>query len=517
MSTPVAVAVKAQSDPIGTTRKERADSEAREGASTGAVRAHSHVRELLADTLTPLAAYQRLAKTSPYAFLLESVTGGEQVSRYSFLGAGPSEVLALYLDRLETWSPESAGAPQVLETTTDRPLQALRERLERVHSEDSSLPLVGGFVGYFGWDLARLLEHLPNRPSDPFGLPVALLARFDTVIAFDHARQRLQVISNAIAGEVDDAEANARLDRLEALLTAPAPSGAVVLRGGLPDPVATLPPTLSDAEYCAAVERAKEYIAAGDIFQVVPARRFDVEDRIEPVALYRALRVVNPSPYMVLFTTPRVSLVGASPEMLVRFEKGRFEYRPIAGTRPRGGSAARDLELAAEMLADPKERAEHVMLVDLGRNDLGRVASPGAVRVTELMQVEYYSHVMHLVSDVEAEPRAGATALDALLACFPAGTLSGAPKIRAIEIIDELEPAARGPYGGAVGYLSFNGAMDTCITIRTLVVEPDRISITAGAGIVADSVPELEAQETRNKAAGMLQAVALARQLGGQP
>jgi anthranilate synthase component 1 len=504
------------------------------------LRAVPYTREFLADALTPLATYRRLRTTSPYAFLLESVTGGEQVSRFSFLGAAPREVYALHLDRLEIWRPDAAspdsgsapgpGASTVtspvtgsssmaqVEIVRERPLEALRARLEGIVSEPGSphaspLPLAGGFVGYFGWDLVRLIERLPDRPPDPFGLPIALLARFDDVVVFDHARQRVVAVANAIEGESDEADANRRLDALERLLVEPGESGAVVLRDATPPGAAVSPPSLSAEQYQAAVSLAKEHIAAGDIFQVVLARRWEVEEPLPPLALYRALRVVNPSPYMVLFETPEVSLVGGSPEMLVRVEAGRFETRPLAGTRPRGKSAAEDARLAAEMLADPKERAEHVMLVDLGRNDLGRVAGASAVEVETFMEVENYSHVMHIVSSVKAVPRAGAKALDALFACFPAGTLSGAPKIRAMEIIDALEPEARGPYGGAAGYLSYGGDLDTCITIRTLVVQPERTTVTAGAGIVADSDPEREEEETRNKAAALLQAVELARRL----
>jgi len=506
-------------------------------AGRSAVSAVPHTREFLADALTPLAAYRRLRATSPYAFLLESVTGGEQVSRFSFLGAAPREVYALHLDRLEIFRPTSVSpageAPAEpageapAETVRERPLHALRERLEAIRSDPGPLPLAGGFVGYFGWDLVRLIERLPDRPPDPFGLPIALLARFDDVVVFDHARQRVVAVANVIEGERDASDAGRRLDELERLLVEPAASGAVVLRESAPPPAAVNPPSLDAPAYRTAVAAAKEHIAAGDIFQVVLARRWEVEERLPPLALYRALRVVNPSPYMVLYETPEVSLVGGSPEMLVRVEGGRFETRPLAGTRRRGSSAAEDARLAEEMLADPKERAEHVMLVDLGRNDLGRVAAPSAVEVETFMEVENYSHVMHIVSSVKATPRAGARALDALLACFPAGTLAGAPKIRAMEIIDALEPEARGPYGGAVGYLSYGGDLDTCITIRTLVVEPGRTTVTAGAGIVADSDPEREEEETRNKAAALLQAVELARRLeesersarssGGQP
>jgi anthranilate synthase component 1 len=467
-------------------------------------------REFLADSLTPLAVYRRLAALSPFRFLFESVSGGERVSRFSFLGAGPSEVLRLYPDRLEV---ERGGVVERLDRRDGPPLEALRRVVSRFRSASGAIPFTGGYVGYFGYDLIRLVESLPGRPSDPFDLPVALLARFDALVVFDNAYQRVWAIANELEGEVDSPAAEARLAELSQLLTGEGQGGGVALPARLPAPAAILPPSLDGAAYRAAVVRAKELIAAGDIFQVVLARRFRVPRRIEPLALYRALRVVNPSPYMVLLETPEVALVGASPEMLARKQGGRIETRPIAGTRPRGRGPDEDRRLAEELLADPKERAEHVMLVDLGRNDLGRVAVPGSVRVPTFMEVEHYSHVMHLVTGVEGELAAGKDALDTLLACFPAGTVSGAPKIRAMEIIDELEPEARGPYAGAVGYLSFTGDLDTCIALRTLVVRGDETSVTAGAGIVADSDPAAEERETESKAAALLTAIALAEEL----
>jgi anthranilate synthase component I len=478
-----------------------------EGGSPRPRRAVPHIREFLADSLTPLAVYRRLSAISPYRFLLESVSGGNRVSRFSFLGAAPREIYRLYPDHLEV---ERRGERQRL---PGEPLAALHETFRRISSEPGPIPFTGGFVGYFGYDLIRLVERLPNRPHDPFDLPVALFARFDTLVVFDHAYQRVLAIANEIEGEVSVEDAEKELARLSRLLTEEAGGGGVAMPGESPGPAATDLPSLDGASFRGAVLKAKEHIAAGDIFQVVLARRWRVPRRIEPLALYRALRMVNPSPYMVLLESPDVALVGASPEMLVRKQGRHLETRPIAGTRPRGADAEGDQRLAEDLLADPKERAEHVMLVDLGRNDLGRVAAAGSVRVPTFMEVEHYSHVMHLVSSVEAEADTGKTALDALLACFPAGTVSGAPKIRAMEIIDSLEPQARGPYAGAVGYLSFSGDLDTCITIRTLVVREGETSVTAGAGIVADSDPAAEERETRNKAAALLAAVALAEEL----
>ena len=467
----------------------------------------SHRREFLADSLTPLGIYRRLQSFSEHHFLLESVAGGEQVSRFGFLGAEPSRVCRVYPGRVEI---EAGGSRQVIEGP---PLETLRRLLAEVRAEADSIPFSGGWVGNFGYDAIRLVEHLPDRPPDPFGLPFVTLARFDNVIVFDHARQRVVAIANEIEGETDERAAQENLDRLAGLLTAGAEGGAVAVPAGSIPAAVTAPPSLGAEEYQAAVRKAKEYIVAGDIFQVVPARRWSTRLDVEPLALYRALRMVNPSPYMVLLETPDVALISASPEMVVRKTGDLLETRPIAGTRPRGSTSEEDRVLAAELLADPKERAEHLMLVDLSRNDLGRVAQAASVRVADFMILEYYSHVIHLVSSVEARIRPDATALDALLACFPAGTLSGAPKIRAMEIIDELEPEARGPYGGAIGYISFTGDMDTCIAIRTMVVKDGEISVTAGAGIVADSDPAGETRETESKAAAMLQAVSLARTL----
>ncbi|HSL82476.1 MAG TPA: anthranilate synthase component I family protein, partial [Thermoanaerobaculia bacterium] len=428
-------------------------------------RAVPHFREFLADTLTPLGVYRRLAALSPTRFLLESVTGGEQVSRFSFLGAAPREIYRLWPDRLER---ERDGRREDL---AGEPLAALAAAVGAVASEPGPVPFTGGFVGFFGYDAVRLVERLPNRPPDPFGLPLAFLARFDTVAVFDHAHQRVLAVANEVEGESDSGEAERELARLAEALTAGADAGAVPLprpgaaaEAGPAGPEGLAPASLDGAAFRAAVRQVKEHIAAGDVFQAVLARRFRVPRRVEPLALYRALRVINPSPYMVLLETPDVALAGASPEMLVRRSGQTVETRPIAGTRPRGVDADGDRRLARDLLADPKERAEHVMLVDLGRNDLGRVSEPGSVRVSSFLEVERYSHVMHLVSNVEGRLAAGRTGLDALLACFPAGTLSGAPKIRAMEIIDELEPEARGPYGGAVGYLSYSGDLDTCIT-----------------------------------------------------
>ncbi|MDX1382622.1 MAG: chorismate-binding protein [Thermoanaerobaculia bacterium] len=484
-----------------------------------------HVREFLADTLTPLGVYRRLQAVSQRSFLLESISGGEQVSRFSFIGADPSVVCRLWPDRLEIErggerggeSASGASAEATIERLESAPLAALDELLGSVRSPAGELPFTGGWVGFFGYDTIRMVERLPDRPPDPFGLPYAALARFDNVVVFDHARQRVVAVANEIEGEVDPREAEAALQTLTAILTRSVGGVAVEIPGGAIEPAPTHPPTLSSEAYQAAVRTAKDYIRAGDIFQVVPARRWRTLDCPDPLEIYRALRMVNPSPYMVLLESPEVDLVSASPEMVVRKTGNLLESRPIAGTRPRGKTPEEDHRLAAELLADPKERAEHVMLVDLHRNDLGKVAESASVHVPEFMVVEYYSHVIHLVSSVQARIRPDCTALEALLASFPAGTLSGAPKIRAMEIIEDLEKSRRGPYAGTVGYLSPNGDMDTCITIRTIVVRDGEASVTAGAGIVADSDPAAEVAETENKAAALLQAVALAQSLRTAP
>jgi anthranilate synthase component I len=474
-----------------------------------------HARELLAERLTPLAAYERLAELSPWRFLFESVTGGEQVARYSFLGAAPKALVALWPDGLEI---DRGG---VVERRAGDPVARLRELVSGFDAAAGPVPFTGGFVGSFGFDFVRALERLPSRPPDPWGLPLARLGLFDAVVAFDHAQQKLLLLANEIEGETSAADAAASLDRLTAVLCREHGVSATPLPAKSPPPASPDGVSLDGAAFRAAVASAKEQIAAGEIFQVVLARRFWKRTAAGPVALYRALRRVNPSPYMVLLELPGGALIGASPEALVTVHGSRVVTRPIAGTRRRGRDAGEDERLESELCADPKERAEHVMLVDLGRNDLGRVCVPGSVEVASFAEIERYSHVLHLVSSVRGELASGRTAFDAFCAAFPAGTVSGAPKIRAIEILDGLEPEARGDYAGAAGYLSFTGDLDTCITIRTLqlreTADGREVSVTAGAGIVADSRPELEEQETVHKAAGLLAAVSLAEALGVWP
>jgi anthranilate synthase component I len=396
-----------------------------------------HRRAFLADTLTPLGAYRRLAALSPVRFLLESVTGGERVSRFSFLGAGPRELLYVYPDRVE------AARGRSRECLPGPPLEALRRRLAALAADPCELPFTGGWVGFFGWDLVRLLERLPRAPAADE--PVAVLGRFDTVVVFDHPHQRVLVVANEVEGEVDATAAIAELDRVAAALTGDGPGGGVALPA-TPAVASPLPPaSLGPEAFRAAVAQAREHIAAGDVFQVVLARRFAAASTVTPLALYRALRLVNPSPYMVLLELPAIALVGASPEMLVRKEGSRLETRPIAGTRRRGGDPEEDARLAAELLADPKERAEHLMLVDLGRNDLGRVPPPAACGWRALWRSSATVTSCTWSRASRPSSRRGVTALDALFACFPAGTVSGAPKVRAMEIIDALEPQPRGP------------------------------------------------------------------------
>jgi anthranilate synthase component 1 len=451
-------------------------------------------REVPGDLSTPVSAFLALSPRSSRAFLLESVVGGDRIARYSFIGRDPVETV------------EARGPGDDL-------LGALRARMGAPAAEVPGLPrLTGGAVGYLSYDAVRLFERIPDR-HPPDGLPLASFSFYRSLVAFDHARQRIVLVADAEPGSrTAFARAQEVLDGFEADLRRPRPTpgraprpGAALDAGGdfFPD----------GAGFRQSVRHAQDYIAAGDIFQVVLSRRRTVECPCDPFTVYRALRMVNPSPYMYFLKDGERAVAGASPEMLVRVEGRRTETRPIAGTRPRGATAEEDERLGRELLGDEKERAEHVMLVDLGRNDLGRVSRFRSVTVPEFMAVEHYSHVMHLVSSVTGELAEGRDALDALAATFPAGTLSGAPKIRAMEIIDELEPDRRGLYGGAVGYLDLRGNLDFCITIRTVVLEGGKAVVQAGAGIVADSDPESERREMEAKAAAMREALRLAGKL----
>ncbi len=467
-------------------------------------------RELLADLETPIAAYLRL-RDLPSSFLLESVEGPAQVARFSVLGGDPR--LVLECDGAVT----RVLGPDGRERDRGHPLETVQRYLARYRARpDPELPpFVGGFLGYFGYDAVRLWERLPARPPDDRKLPVFRLALMDTVVVFDQRRHTLRVVANAFLDEDGDAaaaerRARERIDAVLERLHAPRPPEPPAV------PVALAPRSnWTEAAYCAAVERAQEHIRAGDIYQVILSQRFATPvPGLDPLAVYRALRVVNPSPYMFLLSAGPATLVGSSPERLVRVEDGRIEMRPLAGTRPLGRDREEDEALARALAADPKERAEHVMLVDLTRNDVGRVARYGTVRVSELLTLERYSHVMHLVSHVEGELAAGCTPWAVLQAVFPHGTVSGAPKVRAMEIIDELEPVARGPYAGCVGYFGFDGALNTAITIRTVLVQDGMAYVQAGAGVVYDSVPEREHQECVAKARALLTAIERAGQTG---
>lgn len=463
-------------------------------------------REILGDLLTPVLAYKILG-TDQYSYLLESVEGGEKWGRYSFLGLQPSLLLTIRGSQVELQD----HGPRESHTVSD-PLAFLREVLGRYRA--ASLPglprFSGGLVGYLSYDVVRYIERLPQLAA-PNPIPEAMFMLANRLLIFDNVRHTIKIL---VWVPIDPGrsltdlyqEGVAAIETLIATLKSPPPLSENLPPAG---PV-TWRSNFTQAEFEAIVRRAKEYIAAGDVIQVVLSQRFQTELRQDPFDLYRALRCINPSPYMFYLNLGDLRLAGASPEILVRLEEGRIALRPIAGTRRRGQTPEEDQALAAELLADPKERAEHIMLVDLGRNDVGRVAKIGSVKVTELFTVEYYSHVMHLVSHVEGELAPGKDAIEVLKATFPAGTVSGAPKIRAMEIIEELEPCRRGPYAGAVGYLSFSGNMDFCITIRSLVIHQGQIYLQVGAGIVADSDPASEYQETVNKAQALLRALELA-------
>jgi len=465
--------------------------------------------EILWDLESPVGVFLR-QDPSDYAFLLESVEGGEKWARYSFLGSEPRIIYKSKGSRAEIIEGSSFRAIEGIK----HPLEPLREILKSYQPvQVPGLPrFFGGAVGYLGYDLVRFFEKLPEKNPDLSGSYDVHMFITDKIIIFDRLKQTIKVVVNTHLDSNDSLpekykQAVAEIERIAARLKSPAP---------VPEPAPQkdaleFQSNLSQAEFEKAVGKTLEYIRAGDIIQAVISQRFRAPARVDPFQLYRALRHINPSPYLFFLKMGGEVLVGSSPEALVRVEEGRAETRPIAGTRPRGKTPEQDRALEEELKNDPKEMAEHIMLVDLGRNDLGRVCKLGSVRVSELGVIEKYSHVMHLVSNVVGEVEPGKDAFDVLAAAFPAGTLTGAPKIRAMEIIEELEPSRRGVYGGAVGYFSFNGNMDMCITIRTISIKDGMVSIQAGAGIVADSVPEREFEETVNKAKAMMRAVDMAR------
>jgi anthranilate synthase component 1 len=473
-------------------------------------------RTLFADAETPVGVYRKLAAGRPGTFLLESAEAGASFSRWSFVGVNAVASLSVDGDRA-AWT---GAVPEGVPLDGD-PLEVLGAAWRALKGPrlPGLPPLTGGFVGYLSYDVVRRIERIPDKAVDELGLPELTMLLVTDLAAVDHHECTVVLIANAVlhpsmsATELDSAYADAinRLDRMQAALDTPAPSTVATVSSTAPPRVATsrTPP----GEYQPAVELALEAIRAGEVFQIQVGQRFTVETSADPLDVYRVLRTLNPSPYMYFLRTVDVDIVGCSPEALVTVQDGRAVLHPIAGTRKRGDTAERDAALAAELVSDPKEQAEHVMLVDLARNDLGRVSAPGSVHVVEFGAVERYSHVWHIVSTVESQVAEGKDAFDVLTATFPAGTLTGAPKVRAMELIDEFEPVRRGVYGGAVGYLDAAGDLDVAIAIRTAVMRDGVAHVQASAGIVADSKPELEEQETRNKARAVLQAIATAETL----
>jgi len=468
------------------------------------------VKSVTADLLTPVSAFLAVAEDEPHCFLLESVERGEQIGRYTFLGARP------YMRVWARGNEVTVERGARRERRTDNVFETLKEllRAHRAAHLPGLPPFTAGAVGYFAYDAVRRLESIGDRTKDDLSVPDCMLMFFDRLLAFDHLRHQIHIIATADVSKESPKRAYDRAikdiaaieKRLAAGLRPAHWQKAKAKKGSLKVHAGS-----SRERYMRSVEQAKEYIAAGDIFQVVLSQRVDFQPDVPPFNLYRALRTVNPSPYMYFLRMGDMHVLGSSPEMLVRVTGPKLEYRPIAGTHPRGKDEAADAQLEQQMRTDEKERAEHVMLVDLGRNDLGRVSEYGSVKVRDLMYVERYSHVMHLVSALEGKLRSDLDALDAFAACFPAGTLSGAPKVRAMQIIEELEPTRRGVYGGSVLYADFTGNLDSCITIRTMFMKGKHAYLQTGAGIVADSDPAKEFQESMNKAQAVMRAVEMAR------
>ncbi len=478
------------------------------------------VKTVMADLLTPVSAYLRIERQSSQAFLLESIEGGEKIARYSFLGCAPHTIVRARnlagdgLDEAEITIERADGTGEKIVAPM---LDVMRDlmRKHRPVNAPGLPPFTGGAVGYFGYDAVRWFERLPAQATDDLGMDTAVVMFFSSLLAFDHVKHQIQIIANVFTDGERNGErlrekyiaACSEIARLEASLAAP----VELPQSARHAEALQISSNMTKDHYLASVERIKEYIRAGDAFQVVFAQRFETELASHPFQVYRALRFVNPSPYMFFLKLGNdETLLGASPEMLVRCAGRQLEYRPIAGTYKRGATEAEDQELAERLLADEKERAEHVMLVDLGRNDLGRVAEYSSVKVADLMFVERFSHVMHLTSSLKATLREGLDCFDALAATFPAGTLSGAPKVRAMEIIDELEPTRRGAYAGSVMYFDYSGNLDSCIVLRTMYARGQRAYVQAGGGIVADSVPENEFMETLNKSRALVRAIEIA-------
>ena len=480
-------------------------------------------RRLTSDLLTPVSAFHKI-DSSDGACLFESVIGGEKVGRYSFLAARPYMTFTATRDQVTIVS-----GGETKQETTDDPLGLLRKLLaeETVAQLEDLPPFVGGAVGYAAYDIVRYSENLPEAPEDDRALPDLSFDFYDAMVIFDNVNKSMVVVTMARVGFGDGensadvnpaavySEASKRVDALVEELLRPdsslRPAEIDLTRRGLEDDTPAVS-NFEQSEFESSVRKCVEYIEAGDIFQVVISQRLEVPLRAPAFEIYRTLRIVNPSPFMFYVRTGDVTLVGSSPEVMCRVVGDEVTVRPLAGTRPRGETAEEDTRLAEQLLADPKECAEHVMLVDLGRNDVGRVAKYGSVELTDIMTIERYSHVMHISSNVVGKLLEEYDAIDALQACLPAGTVSGAPKVRAMQIIDEIERNRRGPYAGAVGYFDFSGNMDTCIALRTMVIHDDKVYVQAGAGIVADSDPQEEYQETLNKARGLLKAIEIAEQ-----
>ena len=461
-----------------------------------------------ADLLTPVGAHLRIAHNSKYSFLLESVEGGETIGRYTFTGVNPEEV---FRARGRSCTLEVRGKKTRFDENPVEQLRRLTARYKPVRVPGLP-PLTAGAIGYFAYDMVRLIERIPDSGRDDMGADDCVMMFYLGLVAFDHVQHRVSVIRNVFTAgpgslrQKYDAAVK-EIGRTRRLLEGQLPPQRRVPRAK----ALRVESNMTKQQFVSAVNKAKEYILAGDAFQIVVSQRFSAKVTADPFEIYRALRVVNPSPYLYFLKLDDVSVVGSSPEMLVKVQGRDAYYKPLAGTRPRGRNDEEDRKLEAELLADPKERAEHIMLVDLGRNDLGRVCEYGSVKPDRLMFVERFSHVMHLVSSLRGRLRPEVDCFDALMACFPAGTLSGAPKVRAMQIIDELEPTRRGIYAGAILYLDFSGNVDSCIALRTLVAKGGRVYIQAGAGIVADSVAEREYDETLNKARALVKALEIAQ------
>lgn len=490
-------------------------------------------KEILADMETPVSAFKKLtdpglnteplSENSPtgngnhqgldpsHSFLLESVEGGEEWGRYSFLGVGPSVVFTCKGNFVEV----IRNGEMSYGRDVDEPLTKIKELMEKYRPAPTpDLPrFYGGAVGFLSYDMVRFMEDLPDSTKNDLNIYDAYFVITDNILIFDNVKNTILILANILTDDfpnLEDAyvEATSRINRIIHRLDEPLKARHIETDNGIPLIVDS---NLTKKEFISAVSDAKKYIVDGDIIQVVLSQRFELDTPGDPFDLYRALRTINPSPYMFYLNFESITMIGSSPEVLVRKEGDMVELRPIAGTRPRGKDSKEDSALEEELLNDPKELAEHVMLVDLGRNDLGRISEFGSVTVKALKRIERYSHVMHIVSDIEGKLKPGKDSFDVLRAVFPAGTLTGAPKIRAMEIIDELEPCRRGPYGGSVGYFSFSGNMDMCITIRTMLIKDKKLYLQAGAGIVYDSIPEKEYEETQHKARGMLRAAEMVR------